>query len=76
MIPVRLLIAGPLSMVEISNSPRLVETSLSEYILVDSCILVGHSLINPVLNIIGLSADGIREYLIGFMDFLEHFRVS
>lgn len=57
--PLRLLITSPLRMIEVFLSAWLIILPLCERILIDRLLSSPIILINAILNVIGLSTDGI-----------------
>ena len=70
MIPIGLLVASPLRVIEIYLSSRLEVGLLEETIFVNISLKV-LPLVDSIFNIISLSTDGVRQHFICFRDLLE-----
>ena len=66
----RLLIAGPFIVIEVLDGSGLV-IGLSGCIIY-SLFIHRFTVVDPVLNVISLSAYRVREYVVGFVDLFEH----
>ena len=71
-VPARLLVPGPLCVIEVCLCLWLKIVTLGQWVLICWCIKC-LSLVYLVFNIIGLSGDWIRKHFIGFDNFLEMF---
>ena len=71
-VPARLLVPGPLCVIEVCLRLWLKIVTLGQWVLICWCIKC-LSLVYLVFNIVGLSRDWIRKHFIGFDNFLEVF---
>ncbi len=70
MVPVRFLVIGPFGVIEVSLSAWLKVVLLARTVFKGVLIKI-HSLVNSILNIIGLSLNWVAQYFIGFDNQLE-----
>lgn len=67
-----LLVVGPLVMVEVSDGPWLVVGACLRRISVYRLLRCAPALVDPVLDVISLSSNGVIEHLVGLVDLLKH----
>ena len=76
MIPVRLLVVGPLRVIEVALRLRLIVALIARRVFVDvaaAVISARHIIVDVFLDVVSLSGDRISERLIRLLNFLEHF---
>jgi hypothetical protein len=76
MIPVRLLVVGPLRVIEVFLRLRLIVATVARLVLVDvaaAVIRTGQIVVDVFFNVVSLASDRIPECLIRLLNFLKHF---
>ena len=75
MIPLRLLVVGPLRVVEVTLRLRLIVAAVARLVLVDvaaAVIRTGHIVVDVFLNVVSLASDRISKCLVSLLNFFEH----